>query len=59
MAPDERELILLEAYEHAARDLAEELERQLERLGELLPVVEEGLRDLRRHTAELEARLAA
>jgi hypothetical protein len=59
MSPDERQEILLEAYEQAARDLAEELERQVGRLSELLPAVEHGLRALRRHTAELEARLAA
>jgi hypothetical protein len=59
MSPDERQAILLETYERAARDLAAELDAQLARLRALLPVVEERLRALRRHTSELEARLGA
>ena len=56
MSPEEREAILLESYARAAEDLRRELEVQLDRLGVLVPDLEESLRNLRRHTSELEAR---
>ena len=59
MSPEEREAILLEAYQRAAEDRRHDLELQLDRLAVLVPRLEENMRNLRRHTSELEARLAA
>lgn len=53
MSTDERQQILLESYQRAAQDLADELEVQLAKLRALLPETRDALASLHRNTAEL------